>query len=97
MAHCPDTLQCDRCGDVSDVREIGQLEAGSLYNKIGEPHLAKWTDKHLVWLGSTRKRQVLGTNELDDRFHASAALAGNKLFLRGMRFLYCLSEGERPS
>lgn len=39
--------------------------------------------------------KVLATNHLDERFHASAALAGNQIFLRGMRFLYCLREGEK--
>jgi hypothetical protein len=36
--------------------------------------------------------QVLAGNQLDDRFSASAALAGRELFLRGERFLYCLAE-----
>lgn len=36
---------------------------------------------------------VLATNQLDDKFHASAALAGNQIILRGMKFLYCLEEG----
>ncbi len=39
-----------------------------------------------------RKLNVLATNVLDDAINASAALAGNQLFLRGQRFLYCLSE-----
>ena len=37
--------------------------------------------------------KVLATNQLDDNFHASPALAGKQLILRGMRFLYCLEEG----
>lgn len=37
--------------------------------------------------------KVLASNQLDDNFHASPALRGNQLFLRGMRFLYCLEEG----
>lgn len=35
-------------GDVTDVREIDRLPPGGLYNRIWEPHLAKWKDKHLV-------------------------------------------------
>ena len=35
-------------GDVTDVCEIDRLESGSLYDRIRELHLAKWTDKHLV-------------------------------------------------
>jgi outer membrane protein assembly factor BamB len=36
--------------------------------------------------------EVLASNTLDDRFDASAAVSGNKLFLRGHRSLYCLAE-----
>jgi len=35
---------------------------------------------------------VLATNTLDDTIDASPALAGNQLFLRGRRFLYCIAE-----
>jgi len=36
--------------------------------------------------------QVLATNRLDDTFSASAALVGAQLFLRGEKYLYCISE-----
>jgi outer membrane protein assembly factor BamB len=36
--------------------------------------------------------EVLAVNRLDDRFSASAAIAGRELFLRGERHLYCLAE-----
>jgi outer membrane protein assembly factor BamB len=35
--------------------------------------------------------EVLGVNSLDDGFDASPAIAGNEIFLRGSRFLYCIS------
>ena len=35
---------------------------------------------------------VLATNRLDDQFVSSPALAGDQLFLRGNRYLYCLQE-----
>ncbi len=35
---------------------------------------------------------VLALNHLDDSFSASAAIAGNELFLRGQQTLYCISE-----
>ncbi|MEM7700241.1 MAG: PQQ-binding-like beta-propeller repeat protein, partial [Verrucomicrobiota bacterium] len=35
----------------------------------------------------------LATNRLADQFHASPALSGDRLLLRGMRFLYCLRQG----
>ena len=37
--------------------------------------------------------QLLATNRLDDSFSASAALVDAQLFLRGERYLYCISEG----
>ena len=36
--------------------------------------------------------EVLATNKLDDSFNASPALAGNQLFMRGERSLYCIEE-----
>ena len=36
--------------------------------------------------------EVLATNKLDDDIDASAAIAGEELFLRGTKFLYCLAE-----
>ncbi len=38
------------------------------------------------------KAENIAVNRLNDRFSASAAIAGNELFLRGEEFLYCLSE-----
>jgi outer membrane protein assembly factor BamB len=35
---------------------------------------------------------VLARNQLDDRFSASAALAGKELYLRGERHLYCIAQ-----
>ncbi|MFT7633457.1 MAG: outer membrane protein assembly factor BamB [Mariniblastus sp.] len=40
--------------------------------------------------------RLLSANKLDDRFSASIAMAGSDLFLRGEKFLYCLSEGQTP-
>jgi hypothetical protein len=34
---------------------------------------------------------VLARNRLDDQFSASAALAGNEIFLRGERYLYSIT------
>ncbi|MEM7558886.1 MAG: PQQ-binding-like beta-propeller repeat protein [Planctomycetota bacterium] len=36
--------------------------------------------------------ELVATNRLDDSFDASPALAGNQLFLRGAKYLYCLEE-----
>jgi outer membrane protein assembly factor BamB len=35
---------------------------------------------------------VVASNQLEDRFDASAAVIGDQLFLRGHRYLYCLAE-----
>ncbi len=34
---------------------------------------------------------VLANNKLDDTFHASPVIIGNDLFLRGFKYLYCIS------
>ena len=36
--------------------------------------------------------EILATNQLDDGFDASPAIAGKQLFLRGRQLLYCLEE-----
>jgi len=38
--------------------------------------------------------EVLAQNKLDDDFSASPAIAGNELFLRGARHLYCIASAE---
>ena len=35
--------------------------------------------------------EVVATNKLNDKFDASPALAGNELYLRGYRYLYCVA------
>ena len=35
---------------------------------------------------------LLSKNTLDDTFHASPVIVGNDLFLRGFKYLYCISE-----
>lgn len=43
-------------------------------------------------LKRTGKFDLVATNTLDDRFDASPAVAGDQLFLRGHRFLYCIGK-----
>ena len=43
-------------------------------------------------LRRSRELNVLAANKLDDPIDASPALAGDQLFLRGNRFLYCIAE-----
>ena len=35
-------------GDIQDLRTIDRLDLEGPYNKIWEPHIAKWTDEHYV-------------------------------------------------
>ena len=49
-------------------------------------------DGSTVVLRHDRENGVLAVNHLDDSFSASAAIAGSELYLRGERFLYCLSK-----
>jgi outer membrane protein assembly factor BamB len=43
----------------------------------------------VIKAGPTYER--LATNKLEDRFDASPALAGNEMYLRGYRYLYCVA------
>ena len=45
-------------------------------------------------LRRSKELEVLATNKLKDTIHSSAALAGNQLFLRGTKFLYCIANGN---
>jgi outer membrane protein assembly factor BamB len=45
-------------------------------------------------LQRSKELKIVAKNELDDRIVTSAALAGNQLFLRGSRFLYCIAEEQ---
>src|SRR5437764_2079729 len=49
-------------------------------------------DGNTVVLRHDRDNAQLALNRLDDIFSASPALADNELYLRGERFLYCISE-----
>jgi len=45
-----------------------------------------------IVLDHSRELKKLATNQLDERFDASPALAGTQLFLRGAEYLYCIEE-----
>jgi outer membrane protein assembly factor BamB len=45
-----------------------------------------------VVLNHSRSYEPIATNELNERFDASPAIAGDELFLRGANHLYCISE-----
>ncbi|MEM9478761.1 MAG: PQQ-binding-like beta-propeller repeat protein [Verrucomicrobiota bacterium] len=68
--------------------------AGLYASPVGAAGRIYFTDRRgkVVVLEHGRELKVLATNQLDDQFHASPALAGRQLFLRGTRHLYCLEE-----
>ncbi len=47
-----------------------------------------------VVLEHGREYKVLAKNQLDDAFDASPAIAGDEMYLRGSRFLYCIAAGD---
>jgi len=49
-------------------------------------------DGKTVVIKNADKIEALATNKLEDKFDASAAIAGKELFLRGHEFLYCIAE-----
>lgn len=53
-------------------------------------------DGNTVVLRHDRENATLAVNHLDDSFSASAALVGRELYLRGEKFLYCISEKQEP-
>ncbi len=48
-----------------------------------------------VVLEHGKEYKVLATNTLDDGFDASPAIAGDELYLRGHKYLYCLAESRQ--
>ena len=53
-------------------------------------------DGATVVLGHDRTNDILAVNQLNDSFSASPALADRDLYLRGEKYLYCLSEAPTP-
>ena len=81
-------------------RDQGPFRLGGLGNFYASPVAAK----NLVYLTDRRGQTLvfnhgadpkpLARNQLNDAFSASPAIAGNAIFLRGEKFLYCLAEGD---
>jgi len=53
-------------------------------------------DGNTMVLSHEDKPRELALNHLNDVFAASAAIVGRELFLRGERFLYCISDEDAP-
>ena len=72
------------------LRELGNIYASPV-GAAGRVYITDRRGTTLV-LAHEKTLRPLAVNRLDDRFSASAALAGRELFLRGERFLYCIAE-----
>ncbi len=88
--------------DAADGRERpGPLRLPGIRNVYGSPVAADGrvyvTDLQgtTAVLSHSDQPEVLARNQLDDSFSASAVLAGKDLYLRGHRYLYCLSSTQR--
>jgi outer membrane protein assembly factor BamB len=47
---------------------------------------------YVIMLGSEFK--IVSKNELEDSFHASPAIVGDSMYLRGFKYLYCIAAGS---
>jgi outer membrane protein assembly factor BamB len=52
-------------------------------------------DGNTIVLKHDDKPQILSLNRLNEEFAASAAIVGRELFLRGKRYLYCISDDSK--
>jgi len=74
---------------------IGQLS--DIYaSPVGAANRVYITGRNGTTLVIQRSEEfkVIATNQLDERFDASPALAGDQLFLRGAEHLYCIEEAR---
>ena len=72
--------------------EIGNIYASPV-GAAGRVYLTGRNGVTLV-LKRSPKLEILATNELDDPILASPALAGDQLFMRGRKFLYCIARDQ---
>ena len=79
--------------------KTGPFRLGELRDLYASPVAADGriyvTDRTGVTLVITAAEDpaFLAANSLEDRFSATAAVAGNEIFLRGEKWLYCVREG----
>jgi len=78
----------------------GPFRLGSVFNIYSSPVAAAGriyvTDRNgkTLVMSNGAEPKALTLNKLDDRFSASAALAGDAIFLRGEKFLYCIGNKD---
>ena len=75
-----------RLGGVGNIYASPVAAAGRVYNTD--------LDGATLVISHGDQPEALALNRLEDRFSASAALAGGEMFLRGERYLYNIAEGD---
>ena len=76
-----------------DVFQIhGDLVAfwGTVNNKI----IITGSNGTFVTIKAGKDFEILSKNKLDDSFHASPAIIGDEIYLRGFKYLYCISSSK---
>jgi outer membrane protein assembly factor BamB len=89
---CADAKTGDLLFGPERLSEISNIYASPV-GANGHVYLIGRNGTTLV-LERSKELKIVATNELDDRVDASPALAGNQLFLRGDRYLYCIAESK---
>lgn len=91
-----------RVAAVTGVDKPGPMRLGSMGNIYASPvagggrvYVTDLEGKTIV-ISHDDRPKVLATNILDEQFAASAAIAGRELFLRGIKYLYCIAESAGP-
>ncbi len=74
------------------LRGVGNIYASPVA-AAGKVYISSLEGVTVVLDGGEVPR-IISINELDDQFNASAALVGDELFLRGRKWLYCISEAD---
>ncbi len=76
----------ERIGDLSNIYASPVGAAGRVYTT--------GRGGNTLVIKRSPRLEVLSTNQLEERFDASAAVAGKQLFLRGAKHLYCLENSS---
>lgn len=81
--------------DAERVAGLGDIYASPI-GAAGRIYLLD-RNGHAVVIRKGTRIEILATNRLEDSFDASPAVAGNALFLRGKKYLYCLEEQQNAA
>jgi len=88
VASCLDA----KTGEVVWRDRVGGNYRASLLHANGRIYAFDLEGKVTVFKASTKKLEIIGRNKLDHGFQASPAVAGNSLYLRTIKHLYCVEE-----